>query len=181
MPRSPKGVVVRTLPDWNYTNLYYGRVFAPGISNLVLDQWLGITNTAGAGQSLVLWHVEFSQAFKASNVAYPTPIVAAWNYNFTAQGGGGQAGGSLSAPGTLSPVTLFSGSSGNTPVPSQANFWNAANSATTGEYHWPHEYPYAIIPPNWGIAFFLIATTTPQQYNAGLNAYFVYELVASPL
>jgi len=181
MPRAPKGVVTRTWPDWNYANLYWARANALQLASSDSPIWVGLTNTLSAGQSLVLWHVEITQAFRTSNLAYPSLLAAAWQYNFTSSNGGSQAGGSLSIPGAQGLATPFSGAQGGGgPTPTQANFWTDAMSPTTGAYIWPHEWPYAIIPPQYGIAWFLEYVTTPQQGNGGTYAKFIYEVVPAP-
>jgi hypothetical protein len=182
MARSPKGVVARSLPDWNYANLYYGRADTLALASSDTPVWCGITNSLTSGQSIVLWHVEFSFSFVASNLAYPGRLATAWQYNFTNSNGGDQGGGSLSTPGATGLATIFSGAAGGGgPTPTQTNYWNTAISPTTGQYVWPHEWPYAILPPQYGIAWFAAYTATPQQAAASLHFNCVYEVVISPL
>jgi hypothetical protein len=182
MGRSPKGVITRSVPDWNFSNLYYGSATTLALAASDSPVWFGLFNSASAGQSLVVWHIEISMLYRASNLAFPATVVAAWNYNYSHQGSGSVNNGSLSSPGGLANGTVFSGAHGDAGgSPSELGFWNVCADATTGSYIWPHDWPYIIIPPNYSVVWFVNQVTTPQQQAGAINFYTVYESVTSPL
>ena len=182
MPRSPKGVITRTWPDWNYANLFVASWETEALASSDSPIWFGLNNNASGAASLVVWDFNMTQEFRTGNTAYPNNLVAAWDYNFTNTNGGVFSSASLSNPGAAAIGQPFCGAAGGGgPTPSQANFWTIGCDPTSGTYRWLHEWPMLVIPPRYSITFFLDYVTTPQQGNGGVYGNMIYEVVNNPI
>jgi hypothetical protein len=142
--RRPKGVVVRSLPDWNSTNLMSGAQFNLGATvNHTSDA--GLYNDATDGSLLVLWHLSVAVSYVV-NTTITLPAALA---GFTVLNPGGSAASNLynSQPARAGAVWSGFDIFDTTALDDEWVF-----PLSGGAYQWPHEWPIAIIPPGMSFA-----------------------------
>jgi hypothetical protein len=163
--RTPRGTVVRHLPDWNINNC--ATIQITGTETPGGTTEAGVVNDATDGRYLVIWHLGISH-IAGSGADPATQVCGAQIYN--------TAG--------LLPYTQ------NTPLnpliaPPPGSGWFNPTSAgfnPTGNIHprlwgdvnwdWPHDWPIGIVPPGYSIS---VVFSAPSAAFAVTAASFIWE------
>jgi hypothetical protein len=141
--RQPKGVLTRTLPDWNSASLMCGSGGGSAAAGHTYDA--GVWNNASDGSLLVLWDLTIAASYATvTNNTSPDALGG-----FSPLNPGGGAG-----------INLYNGQ------PAKAGqVWSGFDTFNvvgfdeeyvfplkSGAYQWPHNWPIAIINPGFGFA-----------------------------
>lgn len=158
MPRTPKGVVTRSQPEWNSANLYWGGFALASTGTAGQYTGLILSNTS-QGQSLVVWDWEIACANPISgSPALPFEAVFCWDSKPFAHTTYSPAVGI--APHQLGTIpvaqwgtySFTGGPSGLTQfvlAPLQLGYWK-----------WKHEWPMVTVPPGYCIGMFVSSLNT---------------------
>lgn len=175
MPRKPKGVVTRTIPDFNAANMFHLSADGTGSGATSTNTGIVLFNNT-LNSTLVIWHAEFGMYNAPSGATLPTFIKGAVGVGPPGFGSnaGFTANVSLTNPqaGAVGAAYVVSSAAGTTNY-SQ----NHAFAPQNGFWQWIHEWPLAILPPNYG--FMLIGTGLASSI--GFNQYtlgYWYEAVS---
>jgi hypothetical protein len=163
--RTPRGTVVRHLPDWNINNCATIQIIGTETPGGITEA--GLVNDATDGRFLVIWHLGISHIAGAgadpatqncSTQVYNTAGILPYTENTPLN--------PLMAPppgkgwfNTTSPGTQPIGQIH--PI-----LWGSVN------WDWPHEWPLAIVPPGFSISVVFVA---PSAGFATTAASFIWE------
>lgn len=182
MPRSPKGVVTRSPPEWNLQNMYWGWYNTSGPGT---NQILGVVlynNTTNS--TFVVWHAAtdtISENYTATNVVGASVAMAM---------GKGVPNHQLSTPGTVQYALAVPGQTGlgimysygpNTVPSAYTNLVSIGCQIGTqwqAGWHWPHEWPIAVIPPGFGFALHIYGGS--NELSSFSDFTFGFEAVSQP-
>lgn len=179
MPRSPKGVVARAVPEWNAQNLFLGGYELGGTGTNGQTTGLILYNNS-SGQSLVIWHAGFSAQIPYSTAS--TLPLPPYLYGVFINGiinHSNILNGATMAPHNVgaAPIgQLYTYQFGSTPGGLLITFIDGLQN---GVWQWPHEYPLVTVPP--GYSFFLGTNGLTSTFAAAqVAATFLWEAVNSP-
>jgi hypothetical protein len=174
MPRSPKGVVSRPLPEWNAANIYRQGASGSGSGAASFNVGMVLFNNS-TGASLVCWDAEYGMFIVPSGANFPTAITGGFGVGppSFASAASPIAGSALHQPANaeIGQIYTFNTSSATTGygqvhrfVP-QAGFWS-----------WRHEWPFFTLPPGYGFMLMASGFTSTIGFNQWAQS-FTWEVV----
>lgn len=177
MPRYPKGVVNRTVPEWNAANLYWGGSVVPSTGSSGGYAGFSLWNSS-AGQSLVVWDCEviFAAPFSAAPLLPVTGITCYASKPFATITYSPLYG---YAPHQLGQIPVGQwGTYGAPGGPSGLTQYENIN-LSNGYWRWNKDFPMITLPPGYafGIFSFSLSTVFSAQRN---NASILFEAVNAP-
>ena len=165
--RSPLGVVVRTLPEWNARNMASAVVSISAVAAPFHTSDAGLWNNSTDGSSLVLWHLSIATVPDSSGPIFPPVAYGYFKASFDKPSSGPGSPIVVGAPVPAGLVWLLQdfGSDGN----EQYSF-----PISNNVYEWPKEWPLAVIAPNQSFAVYVTSPWKDVEYT------FLWEAVLKP-
>ena len=163
MARTPKGSILRSIPDFYPERMMMGSAFVGTVSNFNYAA-VALYNNASDGSLLVLWDFSIGSPQPNSTTG---PFVIRMLMLGSSIGGGTNPGyplvsGGPTLPGQINYINPFTNPHGE-----QASF-----VLTNFAYNWAHEWPAAVIKPGYSLAM-----VTDFNACVGLYASFMWEVV----
>jgi hypothetical protein len=182
MPRYPKGVVNRQVPEWNLVNMYTQWVNGSGPGSSFQNAGSVLYNNT-QGSNIVIWSVEYvlTQIAQGTTTVLPTiieggPGVGAPNHTITGPTTNGYCLGNPAAS-PLGVIYGVLGTSVPSAYPSNA-LGGAVGSTFQSRWIWDRSYPLVNLPPTYGFLIFALGST--NQFAAEFQVTWWYEVVMAP-
>ena len=185
MPRSPKGVVTRPIPEWDFINVYtqYTAISGPGTG---FQNAGGILFNNSTNSTFVLWDWWIGCWFNSVVSTQLLPQYASGGVGYGAPkspaSGQGFVGIQNAQPGSAGIGSTYTLSASSTPSAySQNTFYVGmlTGNATSVECRWKHDWPYLTLPPNYGFMIF-VASGNTEPFANQTQVGFTYEVVQNP-